>query len=136
VRRRAERGFSLMLVIFMILILGLAIGLLHGLLSSRVGAYRQQSRRATLRALGDGAMAATLAHLSAQPFYRGLPEERLGEGKISTDVSPRPHHTVHVSTTARIPGWIQHIEADVDLAAGQPVVTTWLRTPPRRDGAG
>jgi hypothetical protein len=81
-------------------------------------------------------MAATLADLSAQPFYRGLPEERFGEGKISSDVTSRPHHTVHVSAAARTPGWIQRIEADVDVASGQPVVTNWLRTPPRRDGAG
>jgi hypothetical protein len=135
-RRRDELGFSLMLVIFVIVLLGFAVGTLHQLLSNRQGAFRQQSRQARLRALGDAAVDETLAHLSLNARYRGLPDRQFGGGRISSDVTPDRPNVVRVVATARIPGWVEVVKAEVDVATNRPRVTNWERTPPRRDGAG
>ena len=134
-RRRGEHGFSLMLVLFVIVIIGMAIGALSGLLNNRAMAFQQQARRAALRSLGDGAMAATLAHLADRPGYRGLPEQQLGAGRIASEVTPRPGHAVHVVATAQARGWVELTVADVDMTTGHPLITSWQRTPPHRDGA-
>ena len=133
-RRAGERGFSLMLVVFVILILGIAVGALESLLTTRANLFVRQARGADLRALGDGAMSATLVHLAANHHFRALPAARLGDGWIESQITHHIPHGVHVLATSSANGWEQTIDADVDLT-GAPTILTWSRSAPRRASA-
>lgn len=121
VRARRERGFALLPAIVAVVLIGIAGEGLHRLISDRLDALREDTRRASLRALNDAAVASTLARLAADPTLRGVPAIRFGGGAISSEVVPVGPGRLRVDARADFDGrtLVAHVVVEMGPAGPQ-----------------
>jgi hypothetical protein len=130
VRRREPRdaGFALASVLLAILLLSIGLALVAASLQLRMGLIRQEARSITLTALADAALAETLAELSADAFFHGVPEHELGPGRLRSEVRFLSPGRYQVVATAIYAGRRRTVEAEVLRPPGAPArVVRWRR---------
>lgn len=125
--RHGERGFTVLLGIIAMVLAAMAAAMVLELVHHDVGELRLEERSATLVALSDAALAESLARLAADPAFPGFPSRPLGAGRISSTVEHQSGGAL-VRARAESAGWQAVLEAEVDLAAGSPRVTSWRRS--------
>lgn len=130
-----EAGQALVVVLTVVLLLGVALALVAALLISRMQRAQDETRRVTLNALADAAMAETLANLAAYPRYGGVPERPFGGGTIESSVASGSGGFV-IHAEARFEGAELAVEARGRLGDLGPLVTAWRRLPPSEPDAG
>jgi len=104
VTARRERGFALLPAIVAVVLMGIAGEGLYRLVSDRLDSLRDDTRRASLRALNDAAVASTLARLAADPAFRGIPATSFGGGAISSAVAPAGSGRLRIDARADFDG--------------------------------
>ncbi len=125
VRRRSESGHVLVLALVLITLVGLSVQALHSTLAERHRATGREVETAALRALADGALAATLAHLLRDAGFAGLPPQRLGGGTVSSRVRPDSTGRIEVYAEARLGERRALLTATVELGTSGPRVLAW-----------
>ena len=131
-----ESGHALLLTLLALVLLAGVVALLAMLLVSRMGEVRDESRRVTLTALADGALAETLSRLAATPTYPGLPEQRMGEGVVWSRVGRPGPGALSIEVGARVGGRsFEAVATAVEQPQAAPRVVSW-RPGPVEDAHG
>jgi len=121
-----ESGVALIFALIVLVVVAGMVAVVAASLEPRLVTHRQLERTVRLTALVDGAMAATLAELAADPASSGIGERGLGEGLVSSTVRQVGLHEVEVVAMARARGWSAVVVARVDIEDG-PRVLRWHR---------
>ena len=125
---RREDGFILPAVLLAILLLSIGLALVATSLQLRRGMVRREARSVTLTALSDAALAETLARLSQDPYYDGVPERDFGGGRLRSTVRFLSPGRYEVVATALYAGQERTVEAEVSRPPGSPArVVRWRR---------
>ena len=125
---RRDTGFVLASVLLAILLLSIGLALVAASLQLRMRLVRREAQSVTLTALSDAALAETLAKLSEDAYYHGVPEHGLGPGRLRSDVRFLSPGRYEVVATATYAGRERTVEADVLRPAGAPArVVRWRR---------
>lgn len=129
---RREDGYVLPAVLLAILLLSIGLALVAASLQLRMGLVRREARSVTLTALSDAALAETLARLSQDPYYDGVPEHDFGGGRLRSEVRFLSPGRYEVVATAVYAGRERTVEAEVSRPPGAPArVVRWrLRSRP------
>lgn len=123
-----ESGFALPAVLLAILLLSIALALVAASLQLRMGLVRREARSVTLTALSDAALAETLAELSEDAHFLGVPEHALGPGRLRSEVRRLSPGRYEVVATAVHAGRERTVEAEVLRPIGAPArVVRWRR---------
>ena len=127
---KRDEGFARAFTLIAILLLSIALALVAVSLQLRMGLVRREARSVTLTALSDAALAETLAWLSEDPYYGGLPERDFGGGRLRSEVRFLSPGRYEVVATAVYAGRVRTVEAQVLSPPGAPArVFRWrLRT--------
>ncbi len=123
--RRRDRGSSLLLAIVAIFVVSIAAQALHGVLLREVHGFQSERRDVQLRTLTDASVAATLAHLSADPDVRRVPRQPLGSGSFESEIRSLGPGTVEVLATGETGGRRMTARAVVSLEPAGPQVVRW-----------
>lgn len=125
---KRDRGFVLASVLMAILLLSIGLALVAASLQLRMGLVRREARSVTLTALSDAALAETLAELSEDAHFPGVPEHALGPGRLRSEVRLVAPHRYEVVATAVHAGRERTVEAEVLRPIGAPArVVRWRR---------
>jgi hypothetical protein len=127
VKDRGDRGAALIMAILASALIGMAVMVLADDLNNRQRLFRQESRQITLGHLSDAVLAETLAELAADPQFKGLPLRKLGEGVIWSRVDTIAPGRADVVGEAEFDQWRGVIEAEVEMDAEGPRVTSWRK---------
>ena len=127
---RGDTGFVLASVLLAILLLSIGLALVAASLQLRMGLVRHEAQFVNLTALSDAALAETLAELSRNAYFHGVPERDLGGGRLRSEVRFLSPGRYEVVATAAYAGRERMVEAEVlRPAGGSPRVLRWrLRT--------
>lgn len=126
--KRKEAGFVLPAVLLGILLLSIGLALAAASLQLRMRLVRREAQSLTLTALSDAAVAETLALLSQDPDYGGVPERAFGGGRLRSDVRRLSPVRYEVVATAAYAGRERTVEAEVARPPGTPArVVRWRR---------
>ena len=123
--RRRERGAALLVAMVALVVVSIAAHAVHGTLVRSLHGFRGDRRAAQLRALSDAALADTLARLSSDPAFRGVPRRPLADGFLKSEVRPRGEGVVEVFATAEAAGVRSTAWAVVALEPTGPRVVEW-----------
>jgi hypothetical protein len=96
-------------------------------------AARTEAQGAALAALSDAALAETLAHLAADPGYRGVPAHPFAGGTIASRVEFLGIGRFEVRAAAGVAGRLRVVSAQVQRGGGSAWVVAWARVPPFGD---
>lgn len=132
---RGEEGQALVVALVALLLLGAALALVAGTLVARMNRVRAEARETVLLALGDAAVAETLANLAAWPVSPGVAPRDFGGGTIESRVTRLPHDGFTAVAQAAYRGESLSVEVKGRLTELGPVVDGWRRLPPD-DGDG
>lgn len=142
-RRRGQVGSALLTALLVLLLVSIALAILAASLQLRMRLARQEAETVNLVALTDGALAETLAHLHAEPGFRGAPEHPLGRGRVKSQVTALGMGLYTVVATATYAGKERSVQAEVVRAEGtkrdalgQPRPVVWVRVTSWRRLAG
>lgn len=125
---RKESGFALPAVLLAVLLLSIALALVAASLQLRMRLVRREAQSLTLTALSDAAIAETLAWLSQNPYYGGVPEKDFGGGRLRSQVRFLSPDRYEVVTTAVYAGRERTVEAEVIRPPAAPArVVRWRR---------
>ena len=108
-----ESGAALVLVLFAVTLVVTSVLLTAALLDGRQLAARYEYRSVVLTSLSDAAIAETLARLSADAAFDGIPERRFGQGSVSSTVSVTAGGTRLVIAVGSYDGWRSVVTAEV-----------------------
>jgi hypothetical protein len=122
-----ERGFALLVGIFVVALVGVSVLLVLQYLQVRVDELRLEERTVTLTALTDAALAETLARLDTDPAFPGLGRRAFGRGAIASRVVATSGNGRRVAAEARFGRWRGLLEATVELGPSGPRVASWER---------
>ena len=127
---RQDDGFALASVLLAILLLSIGLALVAASLQLRMKLVRREARTVTLTALSDAVLAETLAELSQDAHYGGVPERDFGGGRLRSEVRFLSPGRYEVVATAIYAGRARTVEAEVLRPPGSPArVVRWrLRT--------
>lgn len=126
--RPRERGFALPAVLLAVLLLSIALALVAASLQLRMRLVRREAQSLTLTALSDAALAETLAWLTTNAHYQGVPEHPFGNGRYRSQVRLLAPGRYEVVATARYAGRTRIVEAEVVRPVGSaPQVVRWQR---------
>lgn len=125
---KKDDGFVLASVLLAILLLSIGLALVALSLQLRMDLVRREARSVTLTALADAALAETLAELSENAHYPGVPEHALGSGRLRSEVRNLGSGRYQVVATALYAGRAKTVEAEVYRPLGVPPrVVRWRR---------
>lgn len=125
---KRDTGFVLASVLLAILLLSIGLALVAASLQLRMGLVRREARAVTLTALSDAALAETLAELSEDAYFHGVPEHDLGPGRLRSEVRFLSPGRYEVVATAIYTGRERTVEAEVLRPIGAPArVVRWRR---------
>lgn len=125
---KRDEGFVLASVLLAILLLSIGLALVAASLQLRMGLVRREARSVTLTALSDAALAETLAELSEDAYFHGVPEHGLGPGRLRSEVRFLSPGRYEVVATAIYAGRERTVEAEVLRPIGAPArVVRWRR---------
>ncbi|HEY0781962.1 MAG TPA: hypothetical protein VGE98_05890, partial [Thermoanaerobaculia bacterium] len=126
-RRRGERGYALLLALFVIFLLSLALALVGLSLELRLRLLQKEARDLTLEVLTDAALAEALARLSQDPTFSGANAHAYGGGTLSSQVRPAGVNVYTVLAVAGYAGRVRAIQATVQSFGGRTAVVNWVR---------
>ena len=130
--KRKEAGFALPAVLLAVLLLSIALALVAASLQLRMGLVRREAQSLTLTALSDAALAETVAWISQDPTYGGVPPRAFGGGRLQSEVRLLSPGRYAVVATAVYAGRTRTVEAEVGRPPGEPArVVRWLKKPNR-----
>ncbi len=118
-RRPAQSGFALPGALLALLLLSVALALVAASLQLRMGLIQREARTVTLIALSDAALAETLANLTYDADYGGVPDKDFGGGRIGTDVRRFSAVSFAVTASATYARRKRVVEADVARPVGK-----------------
>jgi len=125
---KRDEGFVLASVLLAVLLLSIALALVAVSLQLRMGLVRREARSVTLTALSDAALAETVAELSEDAYFHGVPEHDLGPGRLRSEVRFLSPGRYEVVATAVHAGRERTVEAEVLRPIGAPArVVRWRR---------
>jgi Tfp pilus assembly protein PilX len=127
--RREERGYALLMALFVLFIVAIALELVASSLVLRLRAARGEAQGAALAALSDAALAETLAHLAADPSYRGVPAHPFAGGTVASRVEFLGIGRFEVRAAAGLAGRLRVVRAEVARGDGSAWVVSWARVP-------
>jgi hypothetical protein len=131
--RRRERGYALVTALFVLFLLAIALELAASALLLRLRAARTDAERSALVALSDAALAEAVAHLAADPNYRGAAEHPFGGGRIGSRVEFLGVGRFEVRAAAGFAGRLRVVRALVARGGGSAWVVSWARARPFGD---
>jgi len=126
VNRQRESGVALIFAIVALAIVAFMVAIVAASLQPRITTHTHLERTVRLTALVDAAMATTLSRLAVDRFDRGVPEQDLGEGSMSSVVTQIGLYEVEVVAQGRVRGWRSTVIARVDVEH-RPRVLRWHR---------
>ncbi len=126
VRSRRESGVALVFAIVALAIVAFMAAIVAASIQPRITTHAHLERTVRLTALVDAAMAATLARLAVDRFDRGVREQALGDGVMSSVVTRISLYEVEVVAQGRTRGWRSTVVARVDVEK-RPRVMRWHR---------
>ena len=126
VRSQRESGVALIFAIVALAIVAFMVAIVAASIQPRITTHTHFERTVRLTALVDAAMATTLSRLAVDRFDRGVQEQVLGEGVMSSVVTRISLYEVEVVAQGRTRGWRSTVIARVDLEHG-PRVMRWHR---------
>ena len=126
VRSQRESGVALIFAIVALAIVAFMVVIVAASIQPRITMHNHLERTIRLTALVDAAMATTLAKLAVDRFDRGVQEQAMGEGVISSVVTQIGLYEVEVVATGRARGWRSTVVARVDVE-NRPRVMRWHR---------
>jgi len=124
-RHRHQEGHTLLFALVVLVIVGAAASAVGLSLQMEMRSSQQESRRVRLVALGDAAMAETLAELDRRPSFQGMDEREFGGGTIASTVRALSSDRYEVVTTAQVRGARRRIVSEVRTTGSIPTVLTW-----------
>lgn len=125
---RREAGFALPAVLLAVLLLSIALALVAASLQLRMGLVRREAQSLSLNALSDAALAETLAWLTQNAYYQGVPEHSFGNGRYRSRVRILGPGRYEVLATALYAGRTRTVAAEVARHPGSPArVVRWRR---------
>ncbi|MFL6200485.1 MAG: hypothetical protein ACJ76J_15010 [Thermoanaerobaculia bacterium] len=125
---KRDTGFVLASVLMAILLLSIGLALVAASLQLRMGLVRREARSVTLTALSDAALAETVAEISADAYFPGVPEHGLGPGRLRSEVRFLSPGRYEVVATAIYAGRERTVEAEVLRPIGAAArVVRWQR---------
>jgi hypothetical protein len=127
VRRLRESGHALLVAVALMFLVALAAQLFHDVLTRRLWMVRAEEQTVALIAIGDAALAATMARLADDGNFAGLGKRSFGGGTMASTVSPGGPGRVLVTVAAWFGGRGSNVRAEVDLGVGGPRVVRWER---------
>jgi type II secretory pathway pseudopilin PulG len=129
-RSRGERGYALLTALFVLFLLAIALELVATALLLRLRAARAEAEATALAALSDAALAESLAHLAADPAYRGAAAHPYGGGAIGSRVEFLGVGRFEVRAAAGFAGRLRVVRAVVARGGGGAWVLSWARVAP------
>lgn len=111
-----------MLALVVMVVMMTALGVLAASMRLRMSEVQREVRTVSLVALGDAAMAETLAHLARNRSYPGVSERRFGGGLISSEVTVLGTRRVEVLARGVFGGRDRSVRAEVLLTPEGPRV--------------
>jgi len=125
-RRRGERGYALMVALFVAVVAMTAAAIILLAYAQDVRLERLREADVQLASLCDAGVARALAELARDPSWNGSADEELDHGTYSVEIT-RPddpqkrevHARAHFGPTRRA------VLALVDLSSGRPRVIAW-----------
>lgn len=128
--QRSEHGFAVVLSLVVLLLVSIALALLAVSLRLEMVQATRHATRARLTALSDAALATTLAHLAAnRGVYRGLRDEELDGGTLSSRVKRLSRGRMQIEVTVRYRGRVRVTEALVQRRGTTLEILRWWRIP-------
>ncbi len=121
----SERGSALLVALVAAYLVAATVLLVATYLQTRIAAFRFEERNVQLAALGDAAMAETLASLVADRHFAGVQQRAFGDGFIASTVSRLGSQRVRVRAFGWFGAWQTVIDAEVDISLPQPRVISW-----------
>jgi hypothetical protein len=128
-RRGGERGYALLTALFVLFILAIALELVASALLLRLRAARDDAEATALAALSDAALAESIAHLAADPAYRGAAAHPYAGGTIGSRVEFLGVGRFEVRAAALFAGRLRVVSARVARGGGGAWVLSWARVP-------
>lgn len=126
--KRTEAGFALPAVLLAVLLLSIALALVAASLQLRISLVRREAQSLTLTALSDAALAETVAWISQDPTYGGVPPRGFGGGRLRSEVRLLSPGRYEVVATATYAGRTRTVEAEVARPPGATArVVRWRR---------
>ena len=125
-RSQRESGVALIFAIVALAIVAFMVVIVAASIQPRITMHNHLERTIRLTALVDAAMATTLAKLAVDRFDRGVQEQAMGEGVISSVVTQISLYEVEVVAKGRARGWRSTVVARVDVE-NRPRVMRWHR---------
>jgi hypothetical protein len=124
----------LLLALVAVFVVAAVVLLLATWLQIRCDVYRVERRAVELSALADAAMAETMARLAVDRHFPGVAERPFGDGLIASTVDRLGPLSARLRASGRLGGWVEVIDAEVNLGSPGPRVVSWQRS--RRQGTG
>lgn len=90
----------------------------------------QEARRIHLVALGDAAVAESLAKLSESSGFGGVPQRQFGGGTFASEIEALPANRRVILATSTYRGWTRQVRVQVRLLMGSIEVESWSPEPP------
>ena len=125
VTRKGERGVALIVALVAVFVVTLSVLLIASLIQSRVNSFHVEERRVKLVTLSDGAMAETLARLHEYHGFRGIDSKPLGDGLISSKVTPISQSVKKITAVGQFQESQGIIEAEVIVYHNHFDVRSW-----------
>lgn len=127
VRTRGESGYALVMALMVLFLVSVSLALLAASLQIRLRLERENGETVILSALSDAALAETLAHLSEEEMFAGVPEHDFGKGRIGSEVESLGINRSRVLAKALYRDRRRVVEAEVIRAPGMARVVRWRR---------
>ncbi len=131
--RAGESGYALLTALLVLFLVAVSLELAASALLLRMRAARADAAATALDALSDAALAETLAHLAADPGYRGVAAHPFAGGIIGSRIEFVGVGRFEVRAAAGFAGRLRVVRAEVARGSGSAWVTSWSRVPPFGD---
>ncbi len=127
--RPGEDGYALLTALLVLFLVAVSLELAASALLLRMRAARADAAATALAALSDAALAESLAHLAADPAYRGAAAHPFAGGTIGSRVEFLGVGRFEVRAAAGFAGRLLVVRAQVARGGGSAWVTAWARAP-------
>lgn len=122
---QGQSGYALLMALFVIFLVSISLALLASSLQIRLRLERENGETVLLSGLSDAAVAETLAHLSQDDFYAGVPRRDFGKGRIESRVVPLGANRYEIEATATYLERRRVVKAEVFRTPGMARVVRW-----------
>jgi hypothetical protein len=134
-RRPAESGIAVLAALLVLLLVSLASALVMASLELRMRVVQQEARRVHLSALSDAAIAETVAELSRNRGYPGIPRRSFDDGWLESSVVDLGTGRRQVTARAGYGGWTETVQVEARFTPTSARILGWRRlaeesTPP------